>query len=118
MSAFSHTLLLSISRVKELLLGRFKTTLFPFGFNALHQLLCHLLHSSIPPTCLCDPKYLCPDSWLGHAAAARSQHFHADLFIRAQWYPLKEMKSHAWGKTKNAHACTKTPQQPCIIVCS
>lgn len=29
MSAFSHTLLLSISRVKELPLGRFKTTLFP-----------------------------------------------------------------------------------------
>lgn len=104
-SAFSHTLLLSISRVKELPLGRFKTTLFPFGFNALHQFLCHLLCSSLPPTCLCDPKYPCPDSWLGHAVAARSQHFHADLFIKAQQSPLKEMKSLTWGKTKpHTHA--------------
>lgn len=109
MSAFSHTLLLQISRVKELPLGRFKTTLFSFGFNALHQFLCHLLCSSIPPTCLCDPKYLCPDSLLGHAVGARSQHFHADLFIRAQQYPVKERKCLAWGKTKTHMHAQKNP---------
>lgn len=114
MSAFFCTLLLSISRIKELPSGRFKTTLFPFGFNALHQFLCHLLCSSIPPTCLCDPKYLCPDSWLGHAVAARSQHFHEDLFIRAWQCPLKEIRS-CLRKNKNTHTCTKKPNSNLIL---
>lgn len=51
MSVYSPTLILSISRVKELPLGRFKTTFFAFGFNAVHKFVCHLLCSSIPPTC-------------------------------------------------------------------
>lgn len=54
-----------------------------------------------------------PDSWLGHTAAARSQHFHARLFIRAQQCPLKEMRSLVWGETKT-HKHTKTHSIPTL----
>lgn len=113
MSAYSQTLTFSISRVKEFPSGRFKTTLFPLGFHVLHQFLCHVLCSNIPPTCFVILNI--------HARFMTGAHKGSQItalpcspFLRAQQCPLKEMKSLAREKTKTH----KNPQHPYITICS
>lgn len=116
MSAYSHTATFSISRVKEFPSGRFKTTLFPLGFHVLHQFLCHVLHSCIPPTCFVIPN-IHARFMAGAYSGSQITALPCSPFYKSTTVSIKRNEISCLGRNKNAQA-HKNPQHPYITVCS